>query len=70
MRLELGEFGGEREILLLDERAVLLGVDIGGVSFGADGVEFEEEAADVGVRLGGDGGGVAGAPRKLLVGDK
>lgn len=70
MGLELRELSGEGEVLLLDEGAVLLGVDVGGVGPGADGVELVEEAADVGVGLGGDGGDIAGAPRELLVGDE
>lgn len=70
LRLELGELGGEGEVLLLDEGAVLLRVDVSSVGLGADGVELVEEAADKGVGLGGDGGGVAGAPRELLVREK
>lgn len=60
MRLKLRELGGEGEVLLFDKRTVLLGVDIRGVSLGADGVELVEEASNVGVGPGGDGGGVAG----------
>jgi hypothetical protein len=60
MGFELGELGREGEILLLNERAILLGVDVGGISFSADGVEFVEDAADVGVGFGGYGDGIAG----------
>lgn len=70
VRLEFGELGGEGEILLLDEKAVLLGVDVGGVGLGADGVELVEEAADEGVGLRGHGRAVTGAPRELLVGEE
>ena len=70
VRLEFGELGGEGEVLLLDEGAVLLGVNVGCVGLGADGVELVEEAADEGVGLRGHGGAVAGAPRELLVGEE
>jgi len=48
------------EILMVNEGAILFGVDVGGVSFSADGVEFVEEVADVGVGSGGYGGGIVG----------
>jgi hypothetical protein len=55
-----GELGRDGEILLLSERETLLSVDVGGINFSADGVEFFEEAAYVGVGFCGYGGGVAG----------
>ena len=45
---------------MVNEGAILFGVDVGGVSFSADGVEFVEEVADVGVGSGGYGGGIVG----------
>ena len=68
--LEGGEVGGEGEVLLLDEGAVLLRVDVGGVGARAERVELVEEATDVGVGLRRHRGGVAGAPRELLVGEE
>ena len=69
-RFEFGEFGSEREIFLLNEGAVLFGVDVGGVGFGLDGLEFVEEASDEGVGLVGDERDVVGASGEVLVGEK
>lgn len=70
MRFKLRELSGEGEILLFNERAILLGVDVGGIGFGADSVEFVEEVANEGVGFGGNGGGVAGEAVEVFVGDK
>jgi len=60
IQLKHRELLGKEMILLVNEGAILFGVDVGGVSFSADGVEFVEEVADVGVDSGGYGGGVVG----------
>jgi len=70
MRFKLRELSGEGEILLLNERAILFGVDVGGIGFSADSVEFVEEVADEGVCFGGDGSGIAGETVEVFVGDK
>jgi len=70
MRFKLRELSREGEILLFNERAILFGVDVGGIGFSADSVEFVEEVADEGVGFGGDGGGVAGEAVEVFVGDE
>lgn len=58
MGLELGEVGGEREVLLLEEGAGLLGGDGGGVELGLEGVELPLEVADESVGFLGDESGI------------
>lgn len=69
-RLDAGEFGVERGVLLLYEGAGLLRGDGGGVGLGTDGVELAAEVADEGVGALGHGGGVVGDEAELIVGDE
>lgn len=67
LRLELGEIGGEGDVLLLEESAGLLGGDGGGIGLRLDGLELAVEIADEGIGLLRDEGRVAGAPLEFLV---
>ena len=49
--VELGEFGGEGDVLLLEERAGLLGGDGAGVGLGPNRLHLLEQLSYVGVRL-------------------
>ena len=49
--LELGEFGGEGDVLLLEERASLLGGDGAGVGLCPNSLHLLEQLSYVGVRL-------------------
>lgn len=70
LSFELGEFLGERDVLLLQKRASLLGGDGGGVGLGFDGLELVVEVPNEGIRLLGDQSDVVRAPRVLLVGNE
>lgn len=65
--LELGELGGEGEVLLLEERAGLLGGDGGGVGLSPHGVDLLVQLADERVGLLRHRNGVIRVPRELLL---
>lgn len=70
VRLQVGEVSREREKLLLEERAGLLGGDGSGISLGSEGLKLLVEVSYEGVGLVRKGRRVVYQPRELLVGDE
>lgn len=70
MRLEVGEVSRKREVLLLEERAGLLGGYGSCIGLSTDGVELLVEVSYESVGPIREGCGVVSMPRELLVGDE
>lgn len=68
--LEVGEVGGEGEVLLLQEGARLLRRDGGRVLLRPDGLQLPLQVPDEGVGFLRHQRPIVGAPRQLVIGDE